>query len=300
MIITAESGASKTDWVIDGRHIRTKGINFSVMTYDDISSIVACVANEIREGLSIGITHNIPVCVNFYGAGLVSEEQKARMSEILEDFFPGSLIECSSDLLAAARALWGDGPGTVAILGTGSNSCSYNGRRITGNIRPGGYILGDEGGGAALGRQFLSDYIKDLVPERIAAKFREQYPLRYQDIINSVYKSSNPAGFLASFAPFIIELASRDSYCGRILDGNLRAFVTRSLLPYRHAGEVLDVGVVGSVGLACSTWLQKIGDEYGIRFCKFISTPIESLADYHLRKNPNFAPGFQADGRNHF
>lgn len=285
MIITAESGASKTDWIVDGRHIRTKGINFSVMSCEEISSVVSCVANEVR----LGPGRDEAVCLNFYGAGLVSEEQKSRMSGILEDFFPGASVECASDLLAAARALWGDDPGIVAILGTGSNSCSYNGRAITANVLPGGYILGDEGGGAALGRRFLSDYIKNLVPERIASKFREQYPLRYSDIVNAVYKGPNPAGFLASFAPFIIESAARDSYSESIVADNLRAFVVRSLLPYRHDEDRIRVGVVGSVGLACSKWLDSMGKEYGVEFCKYISTPIEALADYHSRKNPNFA-----------
>lgn len=293
MTITAESGASKTDWVVDARQIRTKGINFSVMSYDDISSVVACVANEIRDSFHFDIARNIPVCVNFYGAGLVSDENRRTMAGILEDFFPGASIECASDLLAAARALWGDEPGIVAILGTGSNSCSYNGRSITGNIRPGGYILGDEGGGASLGRRFLSDYIKNLVPERVADKFRSQFPLRYPDIVEAVYKGPNPAGFLASFAPMIIGMADRDSYCERILKENLEAFVTRSLLPYRIAGAQMRVGVVGSIGLACSGWLQKIGGRYGIEFCKYISAPIDSLADYHSRKNSNFASGFR-------
>lgn len=278
MTIVAESGASKTDWMVGGRLIRTKGMNFSVMSREDISSVVACVAKEIVSVDSV-------VSVFFYGAGLVSEPQKASMGEIIRGYFPGASVECASDLLAAARALWGDSAGTVAILGTGSNSCSYDGVRITANIRPGGYILGDEGGGAALGRLFMADYIKNLTPRRLSEKFREQYRLDYADIVNAVYKSPNPAGFLASFAPFIIDAAGKDSYCRSLVEKNLTAFITRSLLSYRLSDETLEVGVVGSVGMACSGWLENIGKDHNVIFRKFISSPIEALSAYHMDRN---------------
>lgn len=207
------------------------------------------------------------------------------MGEIIRGYFPGASVECASDLLAAARALWGDSAGTVAILGTGSNSCSYDGVRITANIRPGGYILGDEGGGAALGRLFMADYIKNLTPRRLSEKFREQYRLDYADIVNAVYKSPNPAGFLASFAPFIIDAAGKDSYCRSLVEKNLTAFITRSLLSYRLSDETLEVGVVGSVGMACSGWLENIGKDHNVIFRKFISSPVEALSAYHMDRN---------------
>lgn len=278
MTIVAESGASKTDWMVGGRLIRTKGMNFSVMSREDISSVVACVAKEIASEDSV-------VSVFFYGAGLVSEPQKASMGEIIRGYFPGASVECASDLLAAARALWGDSAGIVAILGTGSNSCSYDGARITANVRPGGYILGDEGGGAALGRLFMADYIKNLTPRHLSEKFREQYRLDYADIVNAVYKSPNPAGFLASFAPFIIDAAGKDSYCRSLVEKNLTAFITRSLLSYRMVDETLEVGVVGSVGMACSGWLENIGKDHNVIFRKFISSPVEALSAYHMDIN---------------
>ena len=288
MTITAESGASKTDWIADGRAFRTKGINFSVMSVKDITSVVAWAAGEIH---AMQKASPEPVRIYFYGAGIVSEEQSGKMSGILRDFFPGASVECASDLLAAARALWGDSPGIVAILGTGSNSCSYNGNYITGNVRPGGYILGDEGGGAALGKRFISDYVKGLVPENLARKFEERYPLKYSDIVNSVYRGPNPAGFLASFAPFIIEAAYTDAYAGNLVSDNLRSFITRSLMSYRKDDGTMQVGVAGSIGTACMNMLESLGKEYGIDFCKFITSPIEELAAYHLRKNSIFAAG---------
>lgn len=289
MIITAESGASKTDWIIDGKRFRTKGINCSVMSADDIASVVACLADGIGGMEGIRQERESRIQVNFYGAGLVTEDQKKKMAGILDGFFPGAEIKCDSDLLAAARALWGDSPGIAAILGTGSNSCSYNGSYITENVRPGGYVLGDEGGGAALGRMFLSDYIKDMVPSGLAERFREEYKLKYSDIVTSVYRSPNPAGFLASFAPFIIDSASGNEYSANLVKANLEAFVTRSLLRYRKEGGTLHAGVVGAVGTACRQWLADIGEKYDVDFCRFITSPIEALAEYHSRKNPIFA-----------
>ncbi len=285
--VTAESGSSKTDWVAGGKTFRTKGINFSVMSVRDIVSVVSCAAAEIN-GRMRDISE--PVSVHFYGAGLVSADNVKVMTGILGDFFPRAEIECASDLLAAARALWGDTPGIVAILGTGSNSCSYDGTRITGNISPGGYILGDEGGGAALGKRFISDYIKNLVPEPIAAEFTGRYQLKYADIVNSVYKGPNPAGFLASFAPFVMETAVEGNYSERLIRENFRLFIERSLLPYRHGDERLSVGVVGSVGCSCRDILTSVGKGCGVDFIKFIPAPIEALVKYHLRKNPIFAP----------
>lgn len=288
MIITAESGASKTDWIIDGTPFRTKGINCSVMSEREIASVVSAIAGHVRSSMESDRAGN-GVSLWFYGAGLVSDGQVRKMTEVLQEFFPGAAVHCASDLLAAARALWGDEPGIVAILGTGSNSCSYNGKYITANVLPGGYILGDEGGGVSLGRKFISDYIKELVPDDLAEEFRSAYRLKYPDIVDSVYKGQNPAGFLASFAPFIIEAAGRSAYAETLVRENLRSFVTRSLLSYRQDGAAMRVGVAGSVGYVCRSFLEELGTEYGMDFCRFIQSPITALADYHSRKNSNFA-----------
>ncbi len=280
MTITVEGGATKTDWVIGGKRFRTPGINLSVMSDRTIFDIVAAAANEVTAAGGGGA----PVKLYFYGAGMVSDKDAARMKAILRRAFPMAETECASDLLAAARALWGDCPGIAAILGTGSNSCSYDGVSVTGNVRPGGYILGDEGGGAALGKRFLSDYIKNMVPERTREKFREQWPLDYTDIVNAVYKGENPAGFLSSFAPFIVENASDDAYLHGIVKENLDAFIRRSLMAYGRPGETMKIGVVGSVGYACRQTLMELGAVYGMDFCKFLPSPIDALAAYHSGK----------------
>lgn len=278
MKLIAESGATKTDWRSisgDGAVLsaRTVGLNPAVC---DIESIMAAVREAVPvlnpEGKSVE-------AVYFYGAGLVSEEAAAPIRAALEMWCPFADIFFFSDLLAAARALFGDGNGIVAIMGTGSNSCLYEDGRIAGNIRPGGFILGDEGSGAALGKAFIADFVKDMLPEDVSKDFAEAYGLDYASIVRKVYREPSPSAFLASFAPFLLERSSHP-YVRSLIDGCLSAFVDRSLARYGSASGG-KVGVVGSFGCACETMLREAGARRGLEFVKFIQSPIDELVRYH-------------------
>ncbi len=292
MTIIAESGATKTDWVCGGVSLRTRGINLSVMTDADVSAVVAEAAGKLLAscpGMDAGTLRQGGVSrVFFYGAGLVSEDSGRRLRRILTEHFGPAAMEFSSDLMASARALWGMSPGVVAILGTGSNCCVYDGEKIVMSVRPGGFILGDEGGGVSLGRLFIADYIKNLVPEGLAREFHEEYGLDYPKIVEAVYRGSNPSGFLASFAPFIVKAAERYGYAHDLLKENFRSFITRALLSCRSGDGDMEVGVSGSFGCACRTLLEELGGEYGVRFVKFVPSPIKILPGFH--ENYNFAP----------
>lgn len=276
MKLIAESGATKTDWRSvsgDGTVLsaRTVGLNPAVC---DAESIMAAVREAVPalnpEGKRVE-------AVYFYGAGLVSEEAAAPVRAALEMWCPFADIFFFSDLLAAARALFGDGNGVVAIMGTGSNSCLYENGNIAGNIRPGGFILGDEGSGAALGKAFIADFVKDMLPEDIAREFADAYGLDYPAIVRKVYREPSPSAFLASFAPFLLERASHP-YVKSLIDGCLGSFVDRSLARYGSAGKV---GVVGSFGCACESMLREAGERRGLEFVKFIQSPIDELVEYH-------------------
>lgn len=278
MKLIAESGATKTDWrsvSSDGSILsaRTVGLNPTVC---DPEGIMAAVREAVPvlnpEGKSVE-------SVYFYGAGLVSEDVAAPIREALEMWCPFAEIFFFSDLIAAARALFGDGSGVVAIMGTGSNSCLYEEGRITGNIRPGGFILGDEGSGAALGKAFLADFIKDMVPEDIKSEFVDMYELDYLSIVSRVYRVPSPSAFLASFAPFLLE-RSHHPYVRSLIDNCLGAFMDRSLTRYRSVSGS-KVGVVGSFGCACEDMLREAGAIRGLEFVKFIQSPIDELVRYH-------------------
>lgn len=282
MIIIAESGATKTAWrsVNDEgtvRSVQTGGMSPTCLDAEHVRSSVRHAVPELNpEGERI-------VSVFFYGAGLVSEAVTDPIRISLEMWCPFAKIYFFSDLMAAARALFGDGDGVVAIMGTGSNSCMYSKGEISGHINSGGFIIGDEGSASALGKTLISDYIKDLVPVEVRLLFESHYELSYQDIVRKVYKESGAAAFLGSFAPFVLENIDEPSgYLRNIVDECIDSFMKRALCRY-HAGDgmVRKVGVVGSFGCACEGRIRETGGRYGLEFVKFIKSPIDELVKYH-------------------
>lgn len=276
MRIIVESGATKTAWKAlyeDGtvRAADTAGLNPNCLTMEDIHAIIRKAVPELNpEGRHVEE-------VFFYGAGLVSQAASSVIAEALGMWCPLAELHFHTDLLAAARALFGDGSGVVAIMGTGSNSCLYESGQITENIRPGGYILGDEGSGAALGKMFLADFVKGLLPEEVEADFVKEYGLDYPKIVQKVYKEPAASAFMASFAPFILK-HSKDTQINGMIRECMSAFIRRSLSRY---GNSTQVGVVGSFGCACEEILKDTGREYGLEFVKFLKDPIDELVKYH-------------------
>lgn len=270
MKLIVDSGGTKTDWCFrdaEGqvRHHYSGGMNFSYMDADTLSGIM----REAAEAVGSGVEE-----VHLYAAGLVEKP-----STPLEPFFPGARVYYQTDLLGAARAVCGREKGIAVILGTGSNSCLYDGQQIVRNIRPGGFILGDEGSGAVLGKSFLSDLIKGLVPEDTAAAYAaEGYPADYPSIVREVYKSAAPAAFMGSLAPWIVGRYEEDDYLKGLVDNNFRQFIRRVLLQY---GAEAPVGVVGGFGCACKPVLQRLGREAGLSFTTFLPSPMEGLVAYH-------------------
>lgn len=283
MKIIVESGATKTAWRSVGddgvvTSVQTEGLSPICLDSENISAIVRKAVPELNpEGKRVDE-------IFFYGAGLVSEESSAPMRSCLEIWCPFAEIAFHSDILAAARALFGDGSGVVAIMGTGSNSCLFENGSIVGNIRPGGYILGDEGSGVALGRAFLADYIKGMLPKHIEEDFVDRTGLDYSTIVRKVYKEKAASAFMASLAPFVLSHIGEPYICSMVRD-NLDSFVRRALARYSGYTEDEDaarrVGVVGSFGCACEKMLREIGSEYGLDFVNFLKSPIEQLVRYH-------------------
>lgn len=283
MKIIAESGATKTSWraiAQDGsvRGADTAGLSPTCLDGDAVRELVRDAVPALDpEGTRVS-------SVIFYGAGLVSEESAAPLRDAIQMWCPFAEISFHSDLVAAARALFGDGSGVVAIMGTGSNSCLYEDGRIVKNISPGGYVLGDEGSGVALGRAFLADFVKGLLPGHVEEDFVRVYGLDYPQIVRKVYKEQGASAFMASFAPFVLSHAC-DPYMEGLIRDNLEAFVRRSLSRYgAYASDsetARKIGVVGSFGCACEDALRAIGGRYGLEFVKFLKSPVDELVKYH-------------------
>ena len=283
MRIIVESGATKTSWRAlcdDGsvRSAQTAGLSPTCLDDDHIRGIM-------REAMPVLNPEGRTVSqIFFYGAGLVSPEAAAPVMSALEMWCPFAQVEFHSDIVAAARALWGDGSGVVAIMGTGSNSCLYEDGKVVRNIRPGGYVLGDEGSGVALGRAFLADYIKGLVPEDISAEFDKEFGLDYAGIVRKVYKEQAASAFMGTVAPFVMKHIG-NQYVNELVKDCLEAFLKRSLSRYCQGASdstaARKVGVVGSFGCACESLLHALAPAYGLDIVKFIKSPIDELVLYH-------------------
>ena len=289
MIIIAESGATKTDWraVSCGGAVhsfRTGGMNVAVDDAGGVKRILTEVIPELNpEGEEVTDIH-------FYAAGLISTGESVPESVRYLDAefhraFPRASVEYASDLLDAARAVCGRNPGIAVILGTGSNSCEYDGEKIVKNVRSGGFILGDEGGAASLGRQFMSDFLKGLVPEDLAGEFASKYQVDYLTVVQNVYKGPTPSRYLGSFAPFISEHYDSCDYVKTLMENNFRALFIRCLS--RYDTERLKVGVVGGFGFANRKLLEKTASEFGITISEIIASPVDALVEYHRAETGN-------------
>lgn len=285
MKLIVESGATKTDWMAlgdDGSRIsvRTGGMNISSMPENAVNEVVDSAASEF---LKSGVSRFQDI--HFYAAGLICQPGETlpamavTVDKVLRGFFPDAVIEYASDTLAAARAVCGHEAGIAAILGTGSNSCLYDGERIVRNVRSGGFILGDEGGAARLGKLFISDFIKGLVPEPVAGEFERDFEVDYMTVVKNVYKGESPSGYLGSFAPWITSRYDSCDYVRELVDDNFRDFFERALKQYDTVS--LPVGVVGGFAYANKDILIRLAEPYGIRFSRIIKAPMEGLVDFH-------------------
>ena len=277
MKLIIDSGATKAEWCLaqDGaevRRCRTEGMNVSVLSSEEVGAIIGKAAKELGDVQVSGIY--------FYAAGFIEGSEAGALAEsMLSEAFGGAPAEGASDMLAAARAACGHAEGLCAILGTGSNSCLYDGTRIVHTARSGGFILGDEGGGACLGKMFLADYIKGLVPEPLASEFGAAFEADYPTVVRRVYKEPAPSAYLGSFAPWILSHAAQDPYAEDLVIRNLTAFFERSLL--RHGRPDLPAGFVGGFASACGPQLREVAGRFGVRVSRIIASPMVGLVEYH-------------------
>ena len=279
MRVIIESGATKSDWRVvsaageEMARFAASGTNVSTMPMSAVEAVVRDVCGQIIEqGIAID-------AVYMYTAGVVTAGVRTALMQTFQSIFAGATVEIEDDLTAAARATCGHRAGIVAILGTGSNSCQFDGEKIVKRIYSGGFILGDEGSAATLGKLFIADLLKGLVPKYIADDFVSRYQYDYAAIVENVYHSTtSPSAFLGGLAPFILEYYN-DAYIRTLVDDNFRAFIRRSLKQYDV--DRYPVGVVGGFGNALKSIFSEIATQEGITLSRFISSPIEELIKYH-------------------
>ncbi|MCD8318931.1 MAG: hypothetical protein LUC45_08935 [Paraprevotella sp.] len=278
----ADGGSTKTDWCgidTDGeRHyLRTRG--FNPLQLDD-NEIRAILSREWLPACIPSDTPDQPVYpdIHYYGAGCLPALCR-RIERIFTGLIPGATAEVRSDLWGAARALCGHEAGIACILGTGANSCLYDGRTIADHIPPLGYILGDEGSGAYLGKRLIAGLLKRTWAQELREQFEAEYGWTEDDLIRKVYREPEANRFLASFAPFL-KTRRQHPDIHRMLVDSFCAFFKMNIEPYAHRG--LPVHFVGSIAFHFREELEEAAHLCGRHIGKILEKPIESMADYHV------------------
>ncbi len=279
MIIIADSGSTKTSWCLSGhssdhRYFLTSGINPFFRDSEDIE-------NELRENLLSKTGPDIEK-IFFYGAGIINPEKGKIVGNALKSIYTKAEIEVHSDLLAAARSTLGKETGIACILGTGSNSCLYDGNEIVKHIPPLGFILGDEGSGAVLGRKLVGDFLKGIMPASIAEKFANRFKINYSGFLEGVYKKEKPNQFLARFVPFLSENI-KEHYCSGLVETSFQEFIERNISGYPGFREH-PISFAGSVAYYFQEQLKNAMLKNKLQVKTVVREPLTGLINYHSEK----------------
>ena len=284
--LIVDSGSTKTSWCFaflpdtksaDGaRTVTTEGLNPAVMSAEEVEEKIAKALNHCLQSLSISAADVDNVF--FYGAGCIAGRAGV-VSESISSILVDAKIYVADDLLGAARALCGHKSGIACILGTGSNSCLYDGENIVAHTPALGYVLGDEGSGAVLGRKFLNAVLKQTLPENIRKRFLQESGLDMAEVINRVYRSPAPNRFLASMSKYIHGYLDEKEVRDIVVD-NFEDFIRNNILAY--GDKFRTINVVGSIAYHYKEQLTEAASRNGFQIGKIIKSPIEGLIEYHM------------------
>ncbi|MFO7852918.1 MAG: ATPase [Bacteroidota bacterium] len=278
MIIIADSGSTNTSWIIadEGSIIKkltTEGLNPTFSSPEFISSV-------IKEKVLPYADNSDNVKIYFYGSGCSGANMCGRAKDGIKKIFSKAEIEVNSDLLGTARALFGREEGIACILGTGSNSCLYDGEIIIANIPPLGFILGDEGGGDYLGKRLLADYLKGIMPEDISDLFSRKYETDKDIVIQKVYRGEFPNKYIASFVVFLKDNISK-SYCHQLVVNAFDDFINRNIKYYERYDK-LKISFTGSIAWHFEDILREVLMSHNLNIGEIIKEPADKILEFHL------------------
>lgn len=277
MILIVEAGSTKTQCILAGKNIKQSftvpGINPRVQPPE---TIVSLVKNLILPGIKDKIVKKI----YYYGAGCGSPEKCNLIRRIFSGQLKPAEVFVYTDLLGAARAVFLNSSGIISILGTGSNSGVYNGLKIIENIPSTGYILGDEGSGANLGKNFIRDLLYGSCPVEYKKLFFKRFPYSNDEIIEMIYQKPQPNVFLAQIGGFVIDNRD-DHYFKQLIKNSITDFFSCHILPYEQC-KSYKLGFVGSVAFLNRQTITEIAQSFGLIVSDFIKSPIENLVKYHV------------------
>ncbi|WP_462265112.1 N-acetylglucosamine kinase [Mucilaginibacter sp.] len=284
MIIIADGGSTKTNWCLVNEE--GKKVYFNTEGYNPYFVSTAYIINSLKENLPSDLPLESITEVNYYGAGCSTADKVQLVIDAMEQVFTNSKVYVGHDLLAAARALLGTGKGFAAILGTGTNTCIYDGKNVAHNIDSGAYILGDEGSGCYIGKKLLTDYIRGYMPEAVRKTFWDTFHLTPDDVNEAVYVKPLANRFCASFSKFVYDNNVNLEYSRNLVKTSFEDFF-RNLVTHYPNYKDYTFNCIGSVGYNFRNVLEEVVTENGMIMGNIIRSPIDNLVKYHLELSPS-------------
>lgn len=279
MILIADGGSTKADWIAinDNKEeefrVRTLGLNPAVVSEEELNNRI------INMFQLINIKEDVTE-IHFYGAGCGTPKPVKILKDILQSIFINAKISIAEDMLAAVYAASGKKPSLVCILGTGSNSCYFDGENMEMKTASLGYILMDEASGNYFGKLLLREYYYNKMPNAIAEKFNEEFNLEADYIKKNLYRMPNPNMYLASFAKFMFEF-KEEKYIKRIIKRGFHEFFKYRILPFEKSTET-PLYFIGSIAFYFRDILEKVAKKYDLEVTDVIQRPIDNLLHYHI------------------
>ena len=280
MKLIADSGSTKTDWKLlsNGKvieSISTEGLNPYFKSSAEIQEVLEFVVlPKIKEV-------NLVSEIYFYGAGCSSVSKNEVVLKALNKvFLNAKVIEVNHDLLGAAIALCGNKKGIVSILGTGSNSCVFDGDKIIEEQNSLGYILGDEGAGSFIGKQLMIDYLYHKMPQKLSDDLEKEFDLSKESILDSVYKQKLPNRYLASYLKWIGKYIKEETYLQALIKNAFGLFIKTHIVNYKNY-QTLPLNSVGSVGYFFKEYLEEVAANHDLKLGKVIQSPIEGMVEFY-------------------
>jgi N-acetylglucosamine kinase-like BadF-type ATPase len=284
MIIIADGGSTKTNWCLVTEE--GKKVYFNTEGYNPYFSSTEYIIQSLNESLPTDLEKDEITEVNYYGAGCSTPEMRKIVEEAMKVVFTKAKVNIGHDLLAAARALLGNNEGFAAILGTGTNTCIYDGKDVINNIDSGAYILGDEGSGCYIGKKLLVDYLRGYMPEPVRNLFWETFKLTPDDINEQVYTQPRANRFCASFSKFVYDNNVHIEYSRNLVRTSFEDFF-RNLVTHYPDYQKYSFNCIGSVGYNFRNVLEEVATENGMVVGSIIRSPIDNLVKYHLELAPS-------------
>ncbi len=281
MILIADGGSTKADWILldkSGEQVlktRTNGLNPAVFEAD-------LLRHRIKENLELMKYKDKVTNLYFYGAGCGTDGPTLLLKSIFEFIFESADVVVKEDTYAATYAVTSK-PGIVCILGTGSNSCYFDGENIDVRTPSLGYVLMDEASGNKIGKHLIRDYFYNKMPKNVAAKFEEQFNLDADVIKRNIYKEDNPNTYLAHFAEFVFK-NERNVYFNQLLYKVIKEFFEKRILFYKEEAKQVPVHFVGSIAFFSKDVIENLASYYMLELGNIIRRPIDGLIEYHREK----------------